>query len=153
MVPVAPLTPFLVPIQITDAVNIDFWQFSLLYVPTDLQINDPAVLDFLGRPVTEGEFFSSLSPFNVFNPGFILLDGSLNQLGTLLAVNDTFGGTLPGPSGNGILAYVEFVKTANGTGDSTITVTDQSATSSVPEPTTLLLLTGGLAYLSGRGLN
>lgn len=151
-VPATPGDPFLVPIQITGAVNIDFFQFSLSYDPTDLQINDPAALDFLGRPVTEGEFFSSLSPFNVFNPGFILLDGSLNQLGTLLAVNDTFGGTLPGPSGDGILAYVEFVTAINGTGDSLITVTDQSATSSVPEPTSLLLLAGGLAFVRAGGL-
>jgi hypothetical protein len=153
-VPVTPGEPFLVPIQITGAVNTDFFQFSLSYDPTDLQINDPAALDFLGRPVTEGEFFSSLSPFNVFNPGFILLDGSLSQIGTLLEVNDTFGGTLPGPSGNGILAYVEFVTAINGTGDSVITVTDQSATSSVsaPEPTSLLLLAGGLAFVRASGL-
>lgn len=150
-VPATPGDPFLVPIQITGAVNVDFWQFSLTYDPTDLQINDPALLDFLGRPVTEGEFFLNVSLFNLFNPGFILLDGSLNQIGTLLEVNNTFGGTLPGPSGDGILAYVEFV--AIGTGNSTISVTDPTVTSSaVPEPTTLLLLTGGLALLSGRGL-
>jgi len=64
--------PFLVPIQITDAVNVDFWQFSLTYDPTDLQINDPAALDFLQRPVTEGEFFSSLSPFNTLSDRLVL---------------------------------------------------------------------------------
>jgi hypothetical protein len=78
------------------------WSFSLTYNPADLQINDPATLDpsGLGRPVTEGEFFSSLSPFNVFNPGFITLDPiTLEQAGLLLAVNDTFGGDLPGRGG------------------------------------------------------
>jgi hypothetical protein len=150
-VPATPLEPFLVPIEITGAVNVDFWQFNLTYDPTDLQINDPAALDFLGRPVTEGDFFLNVSPFNVFNPGFIILDAvTLEQTGLLLAVNNTFGGSLPGPSGSGILAFVEFV--AIGEGDSLITVTDAVATSSaVPEPMALALFTSGLALLGARG--
>jgi hypothetical protein len=146
--------PFLVPIQITDAVELIAWSFGLTYDPNDLLINDPAALDLLQRPVTEGEFFSSLSPFNTFNPGFIIVDFlTLAQLGSLLDVNDRFGGDLPAPSGDGILAYVEFVKTATGNGKSTITVTDASVTSSaVPEPATLILLASGLALFGMRRL-
>jgi hypothetical protein len=145
-VPATPLTPFLVPIVITGASNVDFWQFSLTYDPTDVRINDPAALDPLGRPVTEGEFFSGLSPFNVFNPGFIILNNfTLDQVGLLEDVNDTFGGTLPGPSGNGVLAYVEFV--ALGDGDSPIQVIDSKATSSVPEPSAFFLLASGVGAL------
>jgi hypothetical protein len=141
--------PFLVPIVITDAVELIAWSFGLTYDPTDLQINDPAALDFLGRPVTEGDFFSSGAPFNLLVPGVIVLDSiTLEQIGELFGVEGAFGGFPPGPSGDGILAYVEFVKTASGNGESTITVTDASVTSSaVPEPTTLVLLADGLVFL------
>ncbi len=151
-------TVFVVPIEISGAADLTFWQFDLLYDATDVQINtscdpfsDPFCSLFTG-PVTEGPFFQSLSPFNVFNPGFILLDGiTSEQLGNLIAVNGTFAGSLPGPSGDGILAYVEFITTANGTGQSPITVTNVSTTSSAaPEPTTLALLVVALALLRSR---
>ena len=58
----------------------------------------------------------------------------------------------PGPSGDGILAYVEFITTENGTGESPITVTGVSTTSSVPEPGTLALFAGGLVLLARRRL-
>jgi hypothetical protein len=106
-----------------------------------------------GTGITEGPFFGSLSPFNVFNPGFINLDSvTSEQTGLLFAVNDTFGGSLPGPSGNGILAYVEFVTTGTGTGATPITVTGVTVTSAAPEPATLLLLASGLMPLGGRRL-
>lgn len=146
--------PFVVPIEITGAVNVNFWQFDLAYVASDAQINtncDPFTdpyCSLLTGPVTEGPFFGSLSPFNVFNPGFISLNPvTLAQLGDLFAVNDTFGGTLPGPSGSGILAYVEFVTTANGTGTSPITVNNGGTGPSVPEPATLVLLISGLMLM------
>jgi hypothetical protein len=148
--------PFVVPIEITGAVDLIFWQFDLVYDATDVQINtscDPFSDLYCGftNGITEGPFFGSLSPFNVFNPGFILLDGAtLAQLGQLIAVNDTFGGTLPGPSGDDVIAYVEFVTTGTGSGTSPITVQNTSTTSGVPEPTTLALLVGGLALLGAR---
>ena len=97
-----------------------------------------------------GPFFGTLSPFNVFNPGFVLLSGSL-QDGQLLAVNDTFGGeTLP--SGAGILAYVEFTEvTDNGTAAS-IAVANSSVVSAAPEPATLALLASGFLLLGRRRL-
>jgi hypothetical protein len=151
--------PFVVPIVITGAVDLIFWQFDVAYDATDVQIvtncdpfNDP-FCNFGGTGVTEGPFFGSLSPFNVFNPGFILLDGvTLAQLGQLIAVNDTFGGSLPGPSGDGVLAYIEFVTTATGTGTSPITVQNPSTQSGVPEPATLALLATGLVLLGARRL-
>jgi hypothetical protein len=149
--------PFVVPIEITGAVDLIFWQFDVAYDATDVQIvtncdpfSDP-FCNFGGTGVTEGPFFGSLSPFNVFNPGFILLDSvTLAQLGQLIAVNDTFGGPLPGPSGDGVVAYIEFVTTATGTGTSPITVQNPSTTSAVPEPATLALLIGGLVLLGAR---
>jgi hypothetical protein len=152
-------TTFVVPIDITGAVNLTFWQFDVGYVATDVQIVtscDPfsdSFCNFGGTGVTEGPFFGSLSPFNVFNPGFILLDSVTSaQLGQLIVVNDTFGGSLPGPSGNGVIAYIEFVTTANGTGTSPITVQNASTIGAVPEPATLALLLSGLALLGARCL-
>jgi hypothetical protein len=150
--------PFVVPIDITDAVDLTFWQFDVAYDATDVQIvtncdpfSDP-FCNFGGTGVTEGPFFGSLSPFNVFDPGLILLDPStLAQIGQLIAVTDTFGGSLPGPSGVGVLAYIEFVTTATGTGTSTITVNGASS-SSAPEPATLALVSCGLLLLGARRL-
>jgi hypothetical protein len=159
--PYAPSTtqPFVVPIDITGAADLTFWQFDLLYVASDVQIVtncDPfsdSFCNFGGTGVTEGPFFGSLSPFNVFNPGFILLNSvTLAQVGQLITVNDTFGGSLPGPSGNGVIAYIEFVTTANGTGTSPITVQNGSTSGGVPEPATLALLVGGLALLGAQRL-
>jgi hypothetical protein len=149
--------PFVVPIEITGAVDLTFWQFDVAYDATDVQIvtncdpfSDP-FCNFDGTGVTEGPFFGSLSPFNVFNPGFILLDSvTLAQIGQLITINDTFGGPPPGPSSDGVLAYIEFVTTATGTGTAPITVQNASTPSGVPEPTTLSLLLSGLALLGAR---
>jgi hypothetical protein len=49
-----------------------------------------------------------------------------------------------------VLAYIEFVTTATGTGTSPITVQNPSTTSAVPEPATLALLATGLVLLGAR---
>lgn len=143
--------PFLVPIQITGAVELIAWSFGLTYDPTDLLINDPATLDpgGLGRPVTEGNFYSAGAPFNLLVPGVIVLDNNTSlQTGVLFGVNGAWGGLGTAPSGDGILAYVEFVRTATGSGGSTIIVTDPVTSSAVPEPATLMLLASGLGLLA-----
>lgn len=151
--------PFVVPINISGALGAINWQFDLAYDPNDIQINTnctPSGDPFCGPvtgPVTEGPFFGSVSPFNVFNPGFIILDGVTHaQVGQLIAVNDAFGGSPPGPSGGGTLAYVEFVTTATGTGVSPITVHNAFVESAIPEPGTLALLVSGLVLLAGGRL-
>jgi len=144
-------TTFALPIDITGAVQVSSWTFDLTYDPADVEINTGCTpgldiyCDFTNGPVTEGNFFAAGAPFNVFTPGFIVLDPiTLAQTGQLLAVTDTYGGPSPSPSGDGVLAYVEF--TQLGTGTSPITV-NGSGTSDVPvpEPGTVVLLTTGLA--------
>ena len=153
--------PFVVPVQISGAQDLTFFQFDLLYNAADLQIVtncDPFTdiyCNFGGTGVTEGPFFGSQSPFNVFNPGFILTNTVGTQIGNLLAVNDTFGGPpATPPSGDGILAYVEFVTLVGGSGTSLITVADaaNSGAGNVPEPATLSLASSGVLLLVGRML-
>jgi hypothetical protein len=143
-------TAFVVPVEVTGAVQLTSWQFSLSFDPTDVQINtgcDPTTdpfCDLLFGPVTQGPFFSSVALFPpFFDPGFIF-----NGSGLLDAVAGAWQDPPPGPSGNGILAYVEFITTENGTGESPITVTGTSTTSSVPEPATLALLSCSLLLLA-----
>jgi hypothetical protein len=148
--------PFVVPIVITGAVALASWSFDLTFDATDLMINTACdfttdlFCDIFTGPVTQGPFFSSVASFPpLFVPGFIITDASLNQTGQLLGVNGAWQDPPPGPSGNGILAYVEFVTAPNGTGTSTITVQGGS-TSSVPEPATLALLSCGLLLLGSE---
>ena len=149
--------PFAVPILITGGVEVTAWSFDLTYDATDLQINtgcDPFTDPFcslLTGPVTEGAFYSAGAPFNLLVPGFIDLDASLNQTGLLFGVNGAYGGFPPAPSGDGIIAYVEFIHIGTGNGDS-IRVTNTSTTSAVPEPATLALLICGLLLLAAGRL-
>ena len=148
---------FALPIDITGAENVSSWTFDLTYDPADVQINSACVpfsgdvyCSFLTGPVTEGDFFASGAPFNVLIPGFVLLDAVGAQIGRLLAVTDTYGGPLPAPTGDGVLAYVEFTQV--GTGDGSIVVNGNgNGDVPVPEPATLALVTAGaLAYVRRR---
>ena len=141
---------FVVPIQITGAVELITWQFDLAFDPSVVQINtgcdtsgaDP-YCDLFNGPVTEGPF--TKGPFSLFVPGVIDNFG-----GSLTIVAGGFGDPPPGPTGDGILAYVEFI-TIDANGDPDIHVTSSSVTSSaVPEPMSLLLLAGGLTFLGAR---
>ena len=147
-------TVFVVPVEITGAVQVTSWQFSLTFDPTDVQVNtscDPTTDPFcdpIFGPVTQGPFFLNTALFPpFFDPGFIF-----NNLGLLDAVAGAWQDPPPGPSGDRIPAYVELITTENGTGESPIAVTGVSTTSSVPEPGTLALFAGGLVLLARRRL-
>jgi len=146
--------PFLVPIRITGASELTSWTFDLHYDANDIAINtacdpftDPFCSLFTG-PVTEGPFFSGVAVFpTLFVPGFILTDASLEQIGQLLGVFGAWQDPLPGVSGDGILAFVEFVTRDGGTGTTPITVVGPS---DVPEPGTAALAGIGLIAMIAR---
>lgn len=143
---------FALPIEITGAVNLINWQFDLAFDPSVVQVNtfcDPFSGDvycglFYG-PVTEGPFTSSNGLFS----SALLSSGAIDNISGLLSlVAGAYLDIPPGPSGDGVLAYVEFVTLDPG-GDPGFNVENTSVQSSVPEPATLTLLGGGLIALLG----
>lgn len=140
-------SPFVVPVDITGAVELVTWQFDLAFDPTVVQIHelcDPfvdAFCDLLTGPVTEGPF--TAGPFSLFVPGVID-----NVNGLLSLVAGGYGDPPTGPSGDGTLANVLFLSV--GEGDPNIRVVN-SVVSPVPEPSIgVLLLTTGLVALRAR---
>lgn len=143
--PVDPTSPFLVEIRITGGVDVMAWNFDLEYDPAVVRVNDPPELDLFSY-TTEGDFFAAGAPFNLLLPGAIELDAlTFDQAGRLSGVQGQYQGLLAPPSGDGVLAYVEFrfVPGAED-GDPGFGLTNETAIS-VPEPAVLALLAGGLA--------
>jgi PEP-CTERM motif len=151
-------TTFALPINIVDGIDVENWFFDLTYDASNVQVNtgcDPFGGDpycsLLTGAVTEGDFFASGAPFNLLNPGFIDLDPvTLMQTGLLFGVNGAFGGFLPLPSGNGTLAFVEFMILGDGNSDVTV---DGSVVTTVPEPGTLALFTTGVLLAGAKRLS
>jgi len=143
---------FTIPISITGSTDVTSWQFDLAYSPSLVKANS----------VTEGPFMSAFGTTS-FTPGVID-----NVTGLISLVADSYVDLPPDPSGDGVLANIEFTALAPGVSPLTfsnvflnfsneefsitngqITVT---GTARVPEAATLALLTSGLALLIVRRL-
>jgi Cohesin domain len=143
---------FTIPISITGSTDVTSWQFDLAYSPSLVKANS----------VTEGPFMSAFGTTS-FTPGVID-----NVTGLISLVADSYVDLPPDPSGDGVLANIEFTALATGVSPLTfsnvflnfsneefsitngqITVT---GTARVPEAATLALLTSGLALLIVRRL-
>jgi general secretion pathway protein D len=144
---------FTVPISVADAVNLTSWQFDLAFDAAIVQANS----------VTEGPLLSSSgTAMTVFTPGFID-----NGSGSILGVADSYSDFGIPPSGDGVLANIEFTALAPGispltfsnvflnlfapvdTSNGQITVTSTTPTP-VPEPSTLLLLAAAVGTMLAR---
>jgi len=152
---------FTIPISITAATDLSAWQFDLVFDPTIVQANS----------LTEGAFMSSFGT-TFFGPGVID-----NTTGLISLVTDGYVDLPPYPSGDGVLANIEFTAISLGVSPLTfsnvflnfydtgfdiangqITVTDASGGGGggggipVPEPATLVLLASGMGLLVMRRL-
>ena len=137
-------------VRITGVVDLYAFQFSLNFNPSVLQ----------ATAVTEGPFLPTAGG-TFFGPGTIN-----NTTGIVSFAFDSLVGTIPGASGSGILAHINFATPAAGTSaitfsnvvllnsalvDIPFTATGGSVTvSAVPEPAPFLLLAAGLAGLALR---
>jgi hypothetical protein len=149
-------TTFAVPVEITDAVEVSSWEVALTYDPADVQVNvtcDPFSGDvYCALPagyVTDGDFFAAGAPFNVLTSGIVNLNPiTFAQTGLLFAVDGIYAGASPAPSGDGVLAFVEFTQLGNGNSPISVTgaaVSDVPISNTpVPEPGTLTLIATGL---------
>jgi len=150
-------TAFVVPIMVSGAVDLAAFTFDLSYDPNDFIVDtacDPfsgdAFCDLLTGPVTQGTFYTNAAIFPpLFNPGFILLDASSNQTGHLLAVDGAWQDSGPAPSGDGVLAYIEFLAVDGGSLTSSITI-DGSPPAVVPEPGSMALIGAGVLLLARK---
>jgi hypothetical protein len=144
---------FTVPISIADAVDLTSWQFDLAFDPSIVQVG----------AVNEGSFMSDLGA-TFFVPGVIDNTSGLISLASAFYID-----LAPFPSGNGVLAEIQFLALSPGVsslmfsnvflnlsdqgfdaGTGAITVNGDPGPQPVPEPGTLLLLGAGFAALGAR---
>ena len=143
-----PLPPgeFLLPIDISGAVNLQSWQYTLLFDNTVVQEDDPG-------DTTSGIYGAEFIAGDINSLSFILSGFPFNFLGEVDTVAGEYPSLLTGPSGNGPLAFILFQcvpdpATCNGN----FSVQGTTVVQGAPEPATLVLLASGLALLGGRRL-
>ncbi len=144
--PLVPPDDFLLPVDISGAVNLQSWQFTLLFDNTVVQEVDPGdgSAGIYGAEFTLGDL-NSLS--------FILSGFPLNFLGEVDAVAGEYPSLLTGPSGDGALAYILF-EFFPGQENNNPNFSIQGATvvQGAPEPATIVLVASAFALLGCRRL-
>jgi PEP-CTERM motif-containing protein len=141
-----PAGEFLEPVDISGAVNLQFWQFTLLFDNTVVNEVDPldGTSGIYGAEFTDGDL-NSLA--------FILGGFPFNALGEVDTVAGSYPSLLTGPSGDGTLAFILFqcLDTENCSNPG-FSISGTQVVQGAPEPATLVLLASGLALLGGRRL-
>ena len=128
-----PADTFLVPVQISGAVNLQSWQFDLLFDNSVVEEVDP--LDG-----SSGIYGANFTPGDPNSLSFILGGFPLNLLGVVSGIAGSYPALLTGPSGDGVLAYVlfEFLP-GQENNNPNFSVANESVFQ-VPEPSSLSLL-------------
>ena len=141
-----PAGEFLEPVDVSGAVNLQSWQFDLLFDNTVVNEVDPldGTSGIYGAEFTSGDL-SSLS--------FILSGFPFNVLGEVDTVAGEYPLLLTGPSGDGTLAFILFqCLDQENCSNPGFSIRGGQVVQGAPEPATLLLLGSGLALLCGRRL-
>lgn len=144
-----------IPLSITGADDLTSWQFDLAFEPGVVQAN----------AVAEGPFLLGFGA-TLFGPGVID-----NTTGLISIVTGAYIDLPPAPSGDGVLAGIDFLALAPGVSplvlsnvflnlsfegfdlqQGQITVTGAPPPTAIPEPATVLLLSSGLWQLAAQYL-
>jgi hypothetical protein len=135
---------FLLPIQITGAIELQSWVFDLLFESTVVQEVDP--LDG-SAGIYGAEFISGDSA----SLSFILGGFPFNFFGSVSGIGGAYPALLSGPSGDGILAYVLFEFVPGQENSNPNFRIDNAATiQQAPEPSTIFLFAAGLLLVAAR---
>jgi hypothetical protein len=140
-----PTDAFLVPVEISGAVNLQNWQFDLLFDNTVVEEVDP-------WDGSSGIYGAEFTPGDPSSISFILSGFPFNFLGKVDTVAGAYPSLLTGPSGDGVLAFVLFdFLPGQETEDPKFSI-QNVAVQQVPEPATLQLLAIVIMLLGVRRL-
>ena len=140
-IPPLPAGSFLVPIEITGAVNQQTWQFDLLFDNMVVEVVDP-------QDGSAGIYGAEFTPDDANSLSFILGGFPFNSLGLVDDVAGSYPGLLDGVTGNGVLAFVLFdFLQGQQSNDPNIRI-DGPPVTQVPEPATASLLAAGLLFVA-----
>ena len=136
-IPPPPPGTFYVPVGISGAVNLQNWQFDLLFDNTVVEEVDP----FDG---SVGIYGAEFTPGDANSLAFILGGFPLNPLGLVDDVAGFYPGLLNGPSGDGVLAFVLFDFLQGQENNDPKFRIENPIVQQAPEPATVSLLAAAL---------
>jgi hypothetical protein len=136
-----PAGTFLVPVQISDALGLQNWQFDLVFDNTVVEEVDP----FDG---SSGIYGAEFTPGDPDSLSFILGGFPFNSLGLVDDVAGSYPSLLTGVSGDGVLAYILFRFLAGQENNDPGFGIENGTVQQAPEPGTLALLAAALLIVS-----
>jgi hypothetical protein len=141
--PPPPPDTFVVPVQVSGALNLQLWQFDLTYDPAVVQ-----VFPLLSPSGIDGIFPAEFTPGNG-NTLSNILGGFPFFSGLVDDVAGSYPSLLNGVTGDGVLAYIVFeLLPGQNIADANFAIENAVAEIGVPEPNTLALFAAALLILT-----
>jgi hypothetical protein len=136
-----PADTFLVPVQVSDALGLQNWQFDLAFDNTVVEVVDPI-------DGSSGIYGAEFTPGDPDSLSFILGGFPFNFLGLVDDVAGSYPSLLAGASGDGVLAYILFRFLAGQENNDPGFGIENATVQQAPEPGTLALLEAALLIVS-----